>query len=437
MSSLPVTEASPLPARSAPTLRAWIVLWTLCGVYVLNFLDRQLLAILAKPIQDTLHLTDGQLGLISGLYFAFFYCFIAIPVGWLADRTHRVAVLSWACALWSAATACCGLAVNYPQLVIARMVVGVGEAGGVPPSYTLISDYFPPARRGMALGIYNLGPAIGAAAGIAFGASIAAAFHWRYAFLSIGAVGVLAALAIRLIVREPVRGALDERPAPGVDGAAGFLATGRMFFSHPILLLAALGSGTAQFVTYGLSNFTTLYLMREKGMTLQQVAVYYALVVLFGMGAGMVVSGQLIDRLARHSRAAYAIVPSVSLLLAIPCYLGFLSAPTWQLAMWLLVGVMFFNYFYLTSAVALVQEEVPPRQRVMSSALLLLVMNFIGLGLGPTYVGAASDHLRATHPEHSLQIALYSLTVFYLFASLLFLRLARILRGPPTEAKAS
>jgi len=142
---------------------SWGVLLALCFVYVLNFLDRQLLSILAKPIQDSLHVTDGQLGLIGGLYFAIFYCFIAVPVGWFADKTNRVTVLSLACAIWSAATMACGFATSYPQLVVARMTVGFGEAGGVPPSYALITDSFPPGRRGTALGIYNLVSRSGAA----------------------------------------------------------------------------------------------------------------------------------------------------------------------------------------------------------------------------------------------------------------------------------
>src|SRR6185312_17308650 len=174
----------------------------LCGVYVLNFLDRSLLAILAKPIQDTLHITDGQLGLIGGLYFALFYCFISIPVGWVADRTNRVWVLTVACAIWSGATMACGVASNYAQLAAARMIVGFGEAGGVPPSYAIISDYFPSGKRGTALSIYNLGPPIGAALGTAFGASIAATYSWRDAFIVLGSVGLLAALLLRIIVRE-------------------------------------------------------------------------------------------------------------------------------------------------------------------------------------------------------------------------------------------
>ncbi len=416
---------------SAPSGRAWAMLAVLTFVYVINFLDRQLLGILAKPIQDSLHISDGQLGRIGGLYFAFFYCFIAIPIGWLADRTSRVTILSLACAIWSAATTACGFAATYPQLVVARMTVGFGEAGGVPPSYALITDSFPPGRRGVAFGIYNLGPPIGAALGIAFGASIAAALDWRDAFIAIGAVGIVTAVLLRLFLREPARGATDSGsgiPDAGAPANAAFGATLRMFFTHPVLMLAALGSGATQFVTYGLGNFAVLFLMREKGMTLAEIAVWYAIAMLIGMGSGMVVSGRVIDRFTRRSRVAYAAAPALSLAIALPFYIGFVWAPTWPLALALLTVIMFFNYFYLSSSVALVQEEVRPDQRVLSGALLLLVMNFIGLGLGPTWVGAASDWFKAHGHAHSLQIALYTLTPFYLIAITLFLWLARLLR---------
>ncbi len=417
--------ASPAPA---PRAGAWVALGMLWFVYVLNFLDRQLLSILAKPIQDTLNVTDSQLGLISGLYFALFYCLISIPVGWLADRTNRVKVLSLACGVWSAATMGCGLAANYPQLVASRMVVGVGEAGGVPPSYAIISDYFPKGRRGAALGLFNLGPPIGQALGVAFGAAIAVAFSWRHAFIALGAVGIVTAVIVVLIVREPRRGGLDATVEQAEDDRAGFLETLGMFFSRPTLVLAALGSGATQFITYGLGNFTTLFLMREKGMTLGDVAIWYALVVGVGMSAGIFVSGRMIDRLTRKSKQAYAIVPAISLALAIPFYVAFVWAPTWPLALAFLIGPTFLNYFYLSSSVTLVQEEVRPNQRVMSGALLLLVMNLIGLGLGPTYVGAASDFFRAGHPDNSLQVALYTLTPFYVLAIGLFLWLAVLLR---------
>jgi predicted MFS family arabinose efflux permease len=418
-------------AAARPDARAWFVLGMLCFVYVLNFLDRQLLSILAKPIQDDLQVTDGQLGRIGGLYFALFYCLISIPVGWLADRTNRVRVLSLACALWSAATVACGFSSTYPQLVAARMAVGVGEAGGVPPSYAIISDYFGPGTRGAALGLFNLGPPLGQALGVAFGASIAAAYSWRSAFVVLGAVGVVTALAVYLFVHEPERGRLDFKPtsvqSPATD-KAGFRETIAMFFSNPVLVLVALASGATQFVTYASLNFTTLFLMREKGMTLNEVAVYYALLIGIGISAGMYTSGRLIDKFAPRGKQAYALVPAVGLALAIPFFIGFVWAPTWPMALLFLVGPTFFNYFYLSPAVALVQEEVRPQERVLAGALLLLVMNLIGLGLGPTYLGAVSDLLRGSHPTNSLQIAFYSLVPFYVLAVVIFLGLARKLK---------
>jgi MFS family permease len=213
-----------------------------------------------------------------------------------------------------------------------------------------------------------------------------------------------------------------------------------MFSTRPVLILAALGSGATQFVTYGLGNFATLFLMREKGMTLGQVAIWYALATGIGMGAGMLVSGRVIDRFTPRWRSAYALAPAFSLLAALPFYLGFLLAPSWPLALLSLTAAMMLNYFYLSSSIALVQEEVRPDQRVMSSALLLLVMNFIGLGLGPTWVGAASDFFAARQIDHALQIALLTLTPFYIIASLIFFWLARILRrtpAPSTLRKAS
>lgn len=413
-----------------PDARAWLVLGILLFVYVINFLDRQLLSILAKPIQDDLRVTDGQLGLISGLYFALFYCVLAIPVGWFADRTNRVRVLSLACVLWSAATAACGLAGSYPQLAAARMSVGVGEAGGVPPSYAIITDYFPPGLRGTALSIFNLGPPIGLALGVAFGASIAAASGWRSAFLSLGVAGIVAAAVVALFVREPVRGGLD---APRTGAAAGaaekapFWPTVRMFFAHPVLLRVSIATGVTQIVTYATLNFATLLLMREKGMTLRELAVWYALVVGASVCAGMYTSGRLIDRLAPRSRRAYAYLPAVALALALPFFVGFVASPGWPQALGFLALPMFLNYFYLSTSVTLVQETVRPQERVLGGALLLLVMNLVGLGLGPTFLGAVSDFLKPGHPQHSLQLAFYALVPFYVLAVLCFLWLARAL----------
>jgi predicted MFS family arabinose efflux permease len=409
------------------------VLAVLCFVYVINFLDRQLLSVLAKPIQDDLGVTDGQLGKLGGLYFALFYCLLAVPVGWFADRTHRVRVLSLACALWSAATVGCGLSSSYPKLAAARMAVGVGEAGGVPPSYAIISDYFAPGMRGTALSLYNLGPPIGIALGVAFGASIAATYNWRYAFIALGAVGVVASILVLLCVREPTRGGLDAGHATGsAPEKAPFWPTCRMFFANPVLLRVSIATGATQIVTYAILNFTTLFLMREKGMTLSEVALYYALLVGIAVSAGMYTSGRLIDRYAPRSRSAYAWLPALALTLAIPFFLGFVWAPGWPLALTFLAVPTFLNYFYLSPSVALVQEEVQPNQRVLAGALLLLVMNLMGLGIGPTLLGAVSDFLHPAHPIHSLQLAFYSLAPFYVLAVLCFLWLGRALK---TEAR--
>ena len=422
-----MSSPAPEPRAGRSGRGARITLAMLCFVYVLNFLDRQLVSILAKPIQDGLHVSDAQLGLITGFYFACFYCVIAIPIGWLADRTSRVRVLAAACAIWSAATTACGLAGSYGQLVAARMAVGVGEAGGVPPSYAIIADSFPRERRTTAMAIFNLGPPLGSALGVAFGASLAAAFDWRVPFYVIGAIGVVAALAVWLVVREPARGQHDSSGTIA-DEPAGFAAAIAQFFGNPLLLMASLASAAGNFITYGLLNFATLFLMREKGMTLGDVAIWYALVVAVAMGGGIYASGRIVDRFAVRSRTAYATVPALSLLLALPFFLGFVRAPDWRIALTLLSVPMFLNSFFLSATVTLVQGEVPPERRVISSALLLLVMNFIGLGLGPTYVGMASDHFRPTHGGHALQAAFYALAPMYLIGAALFWMLARRIR---------
>jgi predicted MFS family arabinose efflux permease len=405
---------------------ALLVLALLCLVYVLNFLDRQLLSILAKPIQDDLGISDGQLGRLGGLYFALFYCVLGVPVAWLADRSNRVRVLAVACALWSAATVACGMAQSYSQLAIARMSVGIGEAGGVPPSYSIISDYFPATRRGTALGLFNLGPPIGQALGVAFGAKIAAAYDWRLAFVLLGAAGLIAAAAVWGMVREPTRGATDAQVCTTADRAEeSFSAALRMFATRPTLALVALASGATQFVNYGALGFTTLFLMREKAMTLDEIAIWYALVLGICVSAGIFLSGRLIDRFARRAPQVYGFLPAIALAVAVPFFIGFVHAPSWPIALTFLAVPTFLNYFYLTPAVTLVQNTVSARQRTLAGAVLLLIMNLIGLGLGPTWVGAVSDWLRPTHPASSLQLAFYSLVPFYFVAIALHLALAR------------
>jgi MFS family permease len=202
-----------------------------------------------------------------------------------------------------------------------------------------------------------------------------------------------------------------------------------MFFSRRILVLAALAGGMTAIIIYGAGNFVTLFLIREKGMTLEQIALYYALILAIGAGGGIYLSGWAIDRFTKRSKAGYATVPAWALVCSVPFYVGFVWAPTWQLSIALLAGPTFFNAFFLSPVVALVQEEVLPQQRVLSGALLLLIMNLTGMGVGPTFVGWISDYIRPEHPHHSLQIALYALLPCYAAAIALFFALARALRG--------
>jgi predicted MFS family arabinose efflux permease len=320
------------------------------------------------------------------------------------------------------------MAQSYSQLAIARMSVGIGEAGGVPPSYSIISDYFPATRRGTALGLFNLGPPIGQALGVACGAKIAAAYDWRLAFVLLGAAGLIAAAAAWGMIREPARGATDAQvlvTAVTDREEESFSAALRMFATRPTLALVSLASGATQFVNYGTLGFTTLFLMREKAMTLDEIAIWYALVLGLCVGAGIFLSGKLIDRFAQRSPQVYGFLPAVGLAVAVPFFIGFVHAPTWPIALGFLAVPTFLNYFYLTPAVTLVQNSVSARQRTLAGAMLLLIMNLIGLGLGPTWVGAVSDWFRPTHPASSLQLAFYSLVPFYFVAIALHLALAR------------
>lgn len=425
---------------------AWFALIMLCFVYVLNFLDRQLLSILAKPIQDDLKLSYGELGLLGGLYFAAFYCTISLPIAWLADRHNRVRIVGAACTLWSAATIACGLSRSYPELAVARMTVGVGEAGGVPPSYSIIADYFPPSKRGVAYGIYNLGPPIGQALGVAFGASVAAAYSWRDAFFVLGVAGVIAGVAVFFLVREPKRGGLEAAPAaeavaPVVASAPverqSFWKTFGMFLTRPVLLLTALASAATQFITYAVLNFTTVFLIDEKGMTLEDIAIWYAILIGVGMGGGIFVSGWLLDRLAPKTQKAYALLPAVALVFAAPLFVAFVWAPSWPLALAFLALPTALNYFYLSPAVALVQAKVKPEQRTLAGAILLLIMNLIGLGFGPTYLGAMSDWFKAQGHLNPLQLGFYTLAPFYLLAIIMFLFLMRALGREEKLARAA
>jgi predicted MFS family arabinose efflux permease len=413
--------------RGGATSYGYFVAALLSVVYTCNFLDRQLMSILQESIKAQLHLTDTQLGLVSGLAFALMYTVLGIPIAWLADRTHRVRIIAIACAFWSLASAACGLAVSFPTLALARLGVGVGEAGGSPPAYSVIADYFPARARGVGLAIYALGVPIGTMIGSGAGAWIDKHYGWRTAFFAVGAPGVLLALLVLILVREPVRGRFDAKASGETAHAAG-LPLGRtiaLFFANPVLSLTALSSGLSAFVGYAMLNWSPSFLIRVKAMDRADLALYYSLLVGAAGVFGTFGSGWLVDRFAKRDRRAYALVPMAAFIVSLPFYLLFVWAPTWPLALTFLAVPAMLNNMYLAPAITVVQNAVAPNQRGASSALLLFVLNLIGLGGGPVFIGKVSDLLAPTHGVASLQLALYALAPFFLLTILAHAAAAR------------
>ncbi|WP_395670280.1 spinster family MFS transporter [Phenylobacterium sp.] len=388
---------------------SYLVAWLLAVVYTLNFLDRQIVAILAEPIRKDLNLTDTQLGLLGGIAFAAFYTTFGLPVAWLADRAKRVWIISGACALWSLFTALCGTATNFVQLALFRMGVGIGEAGGSPPSYSLISDYFPPEKRGTALAIYSLGVPAGSMLGAFAAGRIAEAHGWRTAFFAMGVPGIILGVVLLLVIREPKRGAYDVPGAANDEPAPPLLQAISGFFRQRTLTLTAISSGLSAFVGYAGLAWNAPYLIRAKGMTLVEVANYYSIVLGITGMVGTIAAGWLVDRLAPRDRRWFAWVPAIAFTITLPFWFGIVWAPTWPIALAFIAIPCLLNNMFLAPALAVVQNAAKPAQRTISGALLLFVMNLIGLGLGPVYVGRISDMAKAEYGAQSLSVGFLAL----------------------------
>jgi MFS family permease len=399
------------------------LLTVLLLAYILNFLDRQILGILAQPIKADLHLSDSQFGAIGGLAFALLYSALGIPLALIADRTSRSAMAAAALAVWSGFTALCGLAQSSTQLFLLRLGVGVGEAGGVAPSYALIADYFPPERRARALAIYSLGIPIGLAAGTLMGAYLALLLSWRAAFLIMGLAGVALAPVMLLLVRDPPRA---ER------GGAGSPALMRQVFPllarKPSFWLLAFASSCSSLSGYGLALWTPSVLMRSFGLDLISTAQFLASLLLIGGTAGVFGGGWLADRLGHSDRRWYALLPAIAWLITAPSFaLAFLGRDL-VLAWPLLLVANALNILWLGPVTTAVQHLAPRRMRATASASFLLINNLIGLGVGPLLIGMLSDHLRARYAVESLRYAALASTAFYLVAAALAFIAARSLR---------
>ncbi len=419
-------------ARSARERRyALFVASFLALVYTFNFMDRQIMSVLQEPIRRELGLSDTQLGLLTGLSFAIFYTAFGIPVAWLSDRTRRVGIMAVACGIWSLATAGCGLARSFAQLAVARVLVGAGEAGGSPPSYSLISDYFPPSRRGTGLAIYSLGVPIGSALGVALGGWVAASHGWRAAFVAVGLPGLLLAALMPIVVREPRRGGLDA-PSEGVAeraGAASLVQAIRAFLADPILVRTAISSGLSAFAGYAMLSWNPSFLARVKGMQLSEIAHYYSLIIGVTGLIGTFAAGWLVDRLGRRDRRWYAWLPAIAFGLGLPAFLGLLWAPSWPVALGFITVLGLLGNMYLAPALAVVQNAAAPSRRGVAGATLLFLLNLIGLGGGPLFVGWISDMAHARGAAQPLLTAYAALLPVMMLTIAAHLFTARALVG--------
>ena len=392
----------------APARERYFVLFLLILVYTLNFLDRQILSILAVPIKAEFHLDDSHLGLLGGLAFGLVYSVLAIPAAWLADRYSRTWIIAGGLALWSGFTALCGAAMTFPQLFMARMGVGIGEAGG-PPAYSLICDYFPPKTRARAIAIYSFGIPLGSAAGILFGGYMAAKIDWRFAFIAMGLAGLAFAPLFRLLVREPKRDA-------AADAAPGMIATARSAFAKPAFWLLSFGAGSASLVGYGLMFWLPSFLVRTLGLSLIDTSKFLAAVLFFGGVAGMLLGGWLADRLGQKRRAAYPLIPAIAFLVSTPLYVAAVTMAS-QNAFWLFVGAQALGLVWLGPIATAVQHLGPANTRSQTSALFLLINNLIGLGVGPWFFGHMSDYFKPDHGVESIKYAFISGLGFYVLAA--------------------
>jgi len=429
---------APAQAAEKPSGYRYVVLAMLILAYTFNFLDRQILGILAKPIKDEFGLTDAQFGLMGGLAFALLYTTLAIPIAWLADRFSRVWIMTVALTLWSGFTAFCGFAGSFGQLFLARMGVGIGEAGGAAPAYSLVSDYFPKHQRARALAAYAFGIPLGTAAGALVGGLLAAHYGWRTAFIVVGTLGVLLAPVFRLVVRDPPRGGADrarEAVPTAPEPPAPFAVVVRLLAAKPSFWLLSLGAASSSVCGYGVAAWLPSFFIRSLGLTLSQTAWYYSGIAFFGGLLGIWMGGVIADRLGAKSKAAYPLTPAVAFLISVPCFLlamnsgllfgGLSAGASLAVAFAIFLIPTGLNLAWLGPITAAVQHLAPAPMRTTASALFLLINNLLGIAVGVYYFGQVSDLLKPVFGAESLRWAIYTGMGFYLLAALLFILASR------------
>ncbi len=431
MSAHPAPGAAPPPLGGSRAY-AHYVLAMLFVVYVFNFVDRQILAIVLDDVKAELGASDTAMGFLSGFAFVMFYTVAGLPIARFADRGSRRSVIALGLAVWSAMTAACGLAQSFGQLLLARVGVGVGEAAGTPPSHSLISDYFPPERRATALSIYAMGIYVGVMLGYLGGGLLREAFDWRTAFLAAGLPGVPLALLVRATVREPRRGLSDagyvDAAVPGVLEVARFLLSRRSFRWLTAAACCQALSG------YSILAWGPAFLGRVHQMGAAEIGWSVGLITGVGGGAGAWLGGALTDHLQLRDRRWLvwlpALVSAAALPFAVPFYLA--DEPTTAIAAFVPFYVL--SAMYVGPLWAVAQGLVRPRMRSQTSAVLLVVLNLVGLGAGPLVVGLWNDALRPTLGEEAIRYSLLGMAAVGALATVFFVLAGRHLARELQEA---
>jgi MFS family permease len=408
LSTLPIdAQAAPKIVVVSPAYRKYAMAMLL-AIYVLNFVDRQVINILAEPIKKDLGLLDWQIGAMSGLAFALFYTVLGLPIAQYAERGHRPYIISTAVAVWSGFTALCGLSQNFLQLVLARIGVGIGEAGCTPPAHSLITDYVPKEKRASALAFYSMGTPIGGLIGFALGGTVADAFGWRMAFIICAIPGLVLAAVAAVTLIEPrqqarkVAGAAHDAVRPKAIPLRQTLA----FLTHKrTFWLIAFAASVKAFIGYGHAPFIASFFYRNHLEDITQLAQYFGLGVggFLGLALGLFtgiagafgayVGGYLADRFGAQDKSAYMSVPAIASLATIPFYVGALLVPDGAGALLIMTVSYFLGSLWYGPVYATGQSVVPAQMRATAAAILLFIINLIGLGLGPIAVGALSDSL--------------------------------------------
>ncbi|WP_064196117.1 MULTISPECIES: MFS transporter [Emticicia] len=396
----------------------YFVLVMLTLVYVFNFIDRQLLVILQESIKHELNLTDTQLGLLSGFTFALFYVTLGLPIARIADKGNRRNIVTISLGLWSIMTAVSGLVQNFYQLLLARIGVGIGEAGGSPPAHSMISDYFPAEKRATALSIYSTGIYFGILIGFLIGGYLNHELGWRVAFFALGIPGIVFSLLFYISVKEPKRGASDDLKTE--TESVSIITVVKYLFATKTFAYLGLATAFHVFCLYGVSNWAPSFLSRIHHMQSSEIGVTLGL--LFGIGGalGTFLGGYLTDLYGKEDKSWYLRIPAIGALVSSGLAVGalFIEDRNVSLAFMGLCALM--QSAYLGPSIAVSHSLVPANMRALTSAILFFILNILGLGLGPLTVGLLSDWLTPTYHSESIRWAMSIIIFIEIVASTFF-----------------